>query len=167
PGLLLDLTAADGDTITATDLERAMKAAGHRPDPGDIVLLDTGAARWAGQRRYFTDFRGLGGDGVELLLDLGVRVIGTDAFSLDAPFAAMIARYRETGDPAALWPAHFAGRRREFCQLERLANLSALPAPTGFTVACFPVKIARAGAAWARAVALISEPGGAAAATPP
>ncbi|NUR93173.1 MAG: cyclase family protein, partial [Nonomuraea sp.] len=46
PGLLLDLTAADGDTITAPDLERAMKAAGHRPDPGDIVLLDTGAARW-------------------------------------------------------------------------------------------------------------------------
>ncbi len=96
------------------------------------------------------------GDGpaTHLLLDLGVRVIGTDAFSLDAPFGDIIRRYRETKDRSVLWPAHFAGREREYCQLERLANLDALP-PYGFRLTCFPVKITGAGAGWTRAVALV------------
>jgi len=89
------------------------------------------------------------------LLDLGVKVIGTDAFSLDAPFGDIIRRYRETGDRSVLWPAHVAGRFREYCQIERLANLGALPRAHGFLVSCFPVKIAGAGAGWTRAVALI------------
>jgi kynurenine formamidase len=53
-----------------------------------------------------------------------------------------------------LWPAHFVGRKREYCQIERLANLGALPAPTGFTVHALPVRITGAGAGWTRAVAL-------------
>jgi cyclase len=110
-----------------------------------------------GTQRYFTDFVGLDGPAVHLLLDLGVRVIGTDAFSLDAPFADIIARYRETGDSSVLWPAHVTGRSREYCQVERLGNLEALPAPYGFHVACFPVKIAGAGAGWTRAVAMVDE----------
>lgn len=94
---------------------------------------------------------------MELLLDLGVRVIGTDAFSLDAPFADIIARYRATGDRSVLWPAHFTGRRREYCQIERLAGLASLPGPYGFRVSCFPVKITGAGAGWARAVAIVDD----------
>ena len=58
---------------------------------------------------------------------------------------------------SVLWPAHFTGRRREFCQIERLANLDALPAPFGFYVSALPVKLAGAGAGWARAVAVIGE----------
>ena len=98
------------------------------------------------------------------LLDLGVRVIGTDAFSLDAPFTDILARWNATGDRSVLWPAHFAGRDREYCQIERLANLDQLPGPTGFTVSCFPVKIVGAGAGWARAVALVHDDGETAAA---
>jgi cyclase len=41
--------------------------------------------------------------------------------------------------------------------VERLANLDALPHPTGFRISCFPVKITNAGAAWARAVAWLDE----------
>ena len=45
---------------------------------------------------------------------------------------------------------------RGYCQLEKLHNLETLP-DDGFTVVCFPVKIARASAGWTRAVALVDE----------
>jgi hypothetical protein len=35
-----------------------------------------------------------------------------------------------------------------------LANLRALPAPFGFTVACFPVTLAGGSASWSRSVAI-------------
>jgi cyclase len=155
PGVLLDLTDVGRGTIGVDRIERELDRIGHRPNPLDIVLLRTGADRHVGTPAYFTDFAGLDGPATEFLLDLGVRVIGTDAFSLDAPFDHMIAAYRETRDASVLWPAHFAGREREYCQVERLTGLGALPAPTGFQVACFPVKITGAGAGWTRAVALV------------
>ncbi|MEU7181107.1 MULTISPECIES: cyclase family protein [Streptomyces] len=157
PGVLLDLSRYEGPTAGVRQIEREITRISRTPQPGDIVLLHTGASAWAGTQRYFTDFVGLDGPAVHLLLDFGVRVIGTDAFSLDAPFGATIERYRETGDRTVLWPAHVAGRSREYCQIERLANLTALPNSHGFHIACFPVKIAGAGAGWARAVAFVDE----------
>lgn len=153
PAVVLDLTAIGVGTATAADLTAELDRIGCHPAPLDIVLLKTGASRWLGTARYFTDFVGLDATAVNLLLDMGIRVIGTDAFSLDAPFTHIIQRYRETGDESVLWPAHMTGRQREYCQIERLANLERLPLPTGFTLSCFPVKIANAGAGWARAVA--------------
>lgn len=153
PGMVLDLTDAPAGVVGADRLEKEFARIGRRPRPLDIVLLRTGADARVGTSAYFTDFVGLDGPATHLLLDLGVRVIGTDAFSLDAPFGDIIARYRATGDRAVLWPAHFAGRQREYCQIERLAGLDRLPGPYGFTVSCFPVKITGAGAGWARAVA--------------
>ncbi|RKT55605.1 cyclase family protein [Saccharothrix australiensis] len=155
PGLLLDLRDEPPGAAGPDALERAFERAGARPAPMDVVLLWTGADVHLGTRKYFSEFTGLDGDAVRLLLDAGVRVIGTDAFSLDAPFPIIIERYLATGDRSVLWPAHFAGREREYCQIERLGSLGALPAPTGFRVVCFPVKLARAGAGWARAVAML------------
>lgn len=157
PGVVLDLTGHGTGTAGVADLRKEFERIDYTPEPYDIVLLNTGAAARAGTREYFTEFTGLDGPAVHLLLDLGVRVIGTDAFSLDAPFGDIINRYRRTGDRSVLWPAHFAGRGREYCQIERLANLDALPEPVGFRVMCLPVKIAGAGAAWARAVAVIGD----------
>ncbi|WP_199510899.1 cyclase family protein [Nucisporomicrobium flavum] len=156
PGVVLDLSDAPVGTIGAERLEEEFDRIGYTPRPYDIVLLNTGAERYAGTPEFFSDFAGLDGPATELLLDLGVRVVGTDAFSLDAPFASMIESFARTGDRSVLWPAHFAGRKRAYCQIERLANLSALP-PTGFTVSCFPIKITGAGAGWTRAVALIGD----------
>ncbi|MFC9975280.1 cyclase family protein [Spirillospora sp. NPDC127200] len=158
PGMVLDLTGHPTGAVGAAQIEKELARIGRRPDPLDIVLLRTGAAEWAGTRRYFTDFVGLDASAVHLLLDMGVRVIGTDAFSLDAPFGHIIERYRQTGDRSVLWPAHVAGRDREYCQVERLANLEALPAPYGFRVACLPVKIKGGGAGWTRAVAMVDDP---------
>ncbi|MGY3520322.1 cyclase family protein [Micromonospora sp. PTRAS2] len=157
PGVKLDLTGVSEGAVDAAFLEDAFERIGHRPQPGQIVLLHTGADRRSGTPAYFTDFIGLDDAATNLLLDLGVKVIGTDAFSLDAPFRHMIDRYHATGDRSVLWPAHFTGRRREFCQIERLAGLDRLPA-IGFTVSCFPVKITGAGAGWCRAVALLDDP---------
>ncbi|MFF0297125.1 cyclase family protein [Kitasatospora sp. NPDC004615] len=156
PALVLDVSDVGIGVIGVERIEKAFAELGHRPAPMDIVLLYTGASRHAGTPRYFTDFAGLDGPATDHLLDLGVRVIGTDAWSLDAPFGHMIRSYQETGDKSVLWPAHFAGRRREYCQVERLTNLDQLPGH-GFTVSCFPVKIAGAGAGWTRAVALVEE----------
>ncbi|MFC3998518.1 cyclase family protein [Nocardiopsis sediminis] len=157
PGMVLDLSKEPVGAVGPKVLRRAFERAGRPPQPMEIVLLRTGADERAGTPEYFTTFTGLDGAATRLLLNLGVRVIGTDAFSLDAPFGHMIEEYRRTGDRGVLWPAHFVGREREYCQIERLANLAALPAATGFTVACPPVKIAGAGAGWCRAVALIDE----------
>jgi len=154
PGYRLDATAARTGVVDEQWLRAEFKRIGRPPAAGDIVLLHTGADRRAGTPEFFTEFVGLDGPATNALLDLGVRVIGTDAFSLDAPFTNMISRYQATGDRSVLWPAHFAGREREYCQIERLANLGELPAGP-FTVSCFPVKIAGAGAGWCRAVALV------------
>lgn len=155
PGVVLDLTDAGTGVIGVERIEKELARIGYRPRPLDIVLLNTGASQYVGTPRYFTDFAGLDGPATDYLLDLGVRVIGTDAWSLDAPFGHMLRTFQETGDRSVLWPAHFAGRRREYCQVERLANLDALPRPFGFQVSCLPVKIAGAGAGWTRAVALV------------
>ncbi|MGV9297630.1 cyclase family protein [Amycolatopsis sp. NPDC003676] len=152
--LTLDLTGEAPGAVGAAALEKRFAALGREPRPGELVLLHTGADARAGTPAYFTEFTGLDHSAVTLLLDHGVRVIGTDAFSLDAPFTWMIEQFRSTGDRGVLWPAHFAGRTREYCQIERLANLGALPAQ-GFTVSCFPVKVKGAGAGWARAVAFV------------
>jgi cyclase len=157
PGVVLDITGRDAGTVDAASLEKELVRIGYRPEPLDIVLLNTGADRRAGRMEYFTDFVGLDESATDFLLDLGIRVVGTDAFSLDAPFTHIVAEFRRTGDPGKLWPAHRVGRRREFCQIERLSGLGELPRPYGFTVSAMPVKVKGAGAGWARAVALFDE----------
>jgi kynurenine formamidase len=67
----------------------------------------------------------------------------------------MAADFKATGDGSVLWEAHFAGIEREYCQVEKLANLGELPRASGFKVACFPIKVERGSAGWARVVAFV------------
>jgi kynurenine formamidase len=147
---------AAGEFITVEDLQKALERISYSLRPLDIVLLWTGADRRLDSPDYFAQ-PGLGRDGVLWLVEQGVKVIGIDAYTLDRPFAAMLADYRRTGDGRFIWPAHFAGIEREYCQIEKLANLSRLPRPHGFHVSCLPVKIRAASAAWCRAIALVPE----------
>jgi kynurenine formamidase len=157
PGVVLDVRhKAAGEFITVADLQAALERIGHRLQPLDIVLLHTGADRRLGSADYFAQ-PGLGREGVLWLVEQGVRVIGIDAYTLDRPFANMVADYRRTGDGRFIWPAHFAGIERSYCQIEKLANLDQLPRPTGFHVSCLPVKIRGASAGWCRAVALVPQ----------
>lgn len=59
--------------------------------------------------------------------------------------------YTKTGDPSA----HFSGIEKGYCHMEKLANLDKIRKPHGFKVACLPVKIKDASAAWVRTVAIV------------
>jgi kynurenine formamidase len=155
PGVRLDVRhKAPGEFITVEDLQEALRQIGHRLRPLDIVLLWTGADRRLHSADYFAQ-PGLGREGVLWLAEQGVKVIGIDAYTLDRPFASMVADFKRTGDGRFIWPAHFAGVTKEYCQIEKLANLHLLPGPTGFWVSCLPVKVKGASAGWCRAVALV------------
>jgi kynurenine formamidase len=155
PGVVLDMRHKPaGDFITIDNLRAALARINYELKPLDIVLLQTGADKRMESPAYFAQ-PGLGREGVLWLVGQGVRVIGIDAYTLDRPFANMLADYRRTGDGRFIWPAHFAGITREYCQIEKLANLDLIPRPFGFHVSCLPVKIKDASAAWCRAIALV------------
>ena len=80
--------------------------------------------------------------------------MGIDAWGWDRPLGMQAEEALERDEPGIFWEAHQADL--PYSQIERLVNLAALP-PTGFTVACFPLKIARASAAPARVVAILDD----------
>lgn len=158
PGVVLDLRHKKaGETITPEDLRQALGDIHYRLRPGDIVLLMTGADKRFTESDYFSAHPGMGRDATLWLLDRGIKVIGIDGWGFDRPVVPMLEDYVRTGDRSYLLPAHMVGREREYCHLEKLANLDHIPRPYGFQVACFPVKIERGSAGWVRAVALVEE----------
>ena len=84
----------------------------------------------------------------------GATVLGTDAVGWDRPFAVMAQAFKDTGDKQQLWDGHKAIRDKEAFIVQQLCNLGALPL-RGFHVGFFPLKLARASAAPARAVAFL------------
>jgi kynurenine formamidase len=155
PGVVLDFRSKpEGEELTVSDIKSGFENIGHSLRAGDIVLLNTGASRWWGTDSYPEHGVGLGRDATLWLVEQGVKVIGTDCWGLDRPFSYMRREYQQTSNINCIWPSHYAGQCREYCQLEKLANLDLLP-PRGFTVMCFPIKIVRASAGWTRVVAML------------
>jgi kynurenine formamidase len=156
PGVRLDFRhLEDGYIVRPEDVEAELTRIGHELKPLDIVLVNTRAGRCYGEEHYVSAGCGMGRDATLYLIERGVRVTGTDAWSWDAPFVHTQARYRETGDASLVWEGHRVGIDHGYCHLEKLHNLEAIPTNTPFTVACFPVKIKGASAGWTRAVAII------------
>jgi kynurenine formamidase len=157
PGVKLDFRGyADGHVVTDAELEAELLRSGHDLRPLDIVLMNTSAGARYGQPDYVDRGCGFGRDATLWLLKRGVRVVGTDAWSWDAPFRFTRERYKATKDASLIWEGHKAGREAGYCQIEKLSNLDQLPAD-GFWVSCFPYKIKAASAGFTRAVALIIE----------
>jgi kynurenine formamidase len=155
--VVLDFTWKEpGGEISKLDIEDQLAEIGHDISTGDIVLLETGADELWGQPEYLTEFPGMGAAATRYLVDQGVRVIGTDAYGFDKPFAEMATRYVDSDDNSELWPAHFAGRDVSYCQIEKMANLDALPRRTGIPLIAQPVKIQNASAGWVRPIAFIN-----------
>ncbi|MFC7228600.1 cyclase family protein [Salinirubellus salinus] len=156
--VVLDFTWKEpGSEITPDELDAQLEALDHELAPGEIVLLETGADDLWGTPEYLTEFPGMSGAATKHLVEQGVKVIGTDAYGFDKPFGEMGRRYVETGDEGELWPAHFAGRDVEYCQIEKLANLDALPRRTDVPLVTFPVVVEGASAGWVRPVAMFDE----------
>jgi kynurenine formamidase len=153
PGVVVDVRRkADGDAVTAAEMEAGIAEAGHDLRRGDIVLVRTGRDAFYSAPDYMSRGPGVTADATHWLFARGVRVMGIDAWGWDRPLhmqARDALAARRTG---IFWAAHQADL--PYCQIERLVNLEALPA-TGFRVACFPLRIVRASAAPARVVAVL------------
>ncbi len=157
PGVALDFCSLEeGKEISVDDLRSALHNIDYQLQPGDILLLQTGAARWWGDKSYPDRGVGLGGEATLWLIEQGIRIIGTDSWGLDRPFSYMRSEFQRTGNVSCIWPSHYAGRSKEYCQIEKLTNLDLLP-PRGFMVACFPIKVAKASAGWTRVVAMFHD----------
>jgi kynurenine formamidase len=157
PGVKLDFRhLRDGHVVTAAEVEAELARIGHTLQPLQIVVVNTAAGDRYGHDDYVQTGCGMGYDATMYLLERGVRVTGTDAWSWDAPFVHTAEKYKATGDAGLIWEGHKAGRDIGYCHLEKLHNLEALPA-TGFTLSCFPHKIRGASAGWTRAVAIIDD----------
>jgi kynurenine formamidase len=153
PGVVVDFTDRDdGEAISATDMETALRASGHELRAGDIVLVHTGRDAHYGSADYMSRGPGVTAGATRWLYDAGVRVMGIDAWGWDRPLHLQAADALAQDAPGIFWEAHQADL--DYCQIERLVNLGALP-PTGFTVFCLPLRIVGASAAPARVIAIV------------
>ena len=155
PGVKLDFRhLPDGHVVTPDEVAAELARIGHELQPLEIVVVNTRAGTAYGRPDYVSAGCGMGRDATLYLLERGVRLTGTDAWSWDAPFVHTKEKFAESGDASLIWEGHKAGRDIGYCHLEKLHNLEALP-PDGFTIACFPVKIRGASAGWTHAVAIL------------
>jgi len=155
PGVKRDFShLPHGHVVTAAEVEAELARICYELESLDIVLVQSGAVY--GTEGFTDQGVGLGAAATLWLTERGVEVVGTDAWSRDAPFSHTARRWAESRDPSIIWEGRKAGRIRPYYQIEKLANLASLP-PPGFMVSCFPVKIERASAGWIRAVAILEE----------
>ena len=155
PGVKLDFRhKADGDAITSAEIQAELQRIGHSLQPRDIVMMWTGRDALFGQTDYWLHGPGVTAEATHWLFDRGVRVMGIDAWGWDRPLPTQAEDAKAQNKPGIFWAAHQANL--PYSQIERLCNLTAIPA-TGFTVACFPLRIERGSAAPARVVAILEE----------
>ena len=158
-GVLVDFTdKPDGYKVMPEDFEKYFDKIHYGLQPGDIVLIRTGAMKNWGKAEYLTSGCGVSKAATLWLVDQGIHVVGTDAWSWDVPLPLTAKEFQKTGDASIIWEGHRAGREKAYCHIEKLANLESLPA-TGFTFYGFPVKIKKASAGWMRAVAMVKKEG--------
>ncbi len=157
PGVKLDFRRRpDGHVVQPDEIDAELGRIGHALQPGDIVLVNTAAGGRYGQDDYVDRGCGMGRAATLHLTGQGVRVVGTDGWSWDAPFCFTRERFARDRDPSIIWEGHRAGSAIPYCQIEKMANLDTLP-PRGFTVVSLPVKVHRGSGGWARPIALIDE----------
>ncbi|OLS14452.1 MAG: cyclase [Promethearchaeota archaeon CR_4] len=160
--IVLDCTdLAEGYVLEPSDIDVKLNAMGHSLNYRDIVCVHTTAPKYFGTVEYRDHGVGVGKAGTLHLLRQGVRVVGTDAWSWDAPFSITGEKWKQSlrdkkPNTSIIWEGHFAGIERGYCQLEKLVNLDKVPR-IGATIYCFPIKIAGASAGWVRAVASVPD----------
>ena len=154
-GVVLDMSGkADGEKIKVTDLETACSAIEYNLKPLDIVLIRTGRDAFYGQPDYVWRGCAMTALATRWLFDRGVRVMGIDAWGWDGPLNHQANEALARPETGVFWAAHQCDL--PYSQIERLVNLGSLP-PSGFKVACFPLKIQRGSAGPARVVAILPD----------
>jgi len=154
-GVVLDMTAkADGERIEVADIEGELERIGHELKERDIVLVRTGRDASYEDPGYIALGPGVTAEATRWLFERGVRVMGIDAWGWDAPLYMQAQEALERDEAGVFWAAHQADL--PYSQIERLVNLDQLP-PSGFKVACFPLRLVGASAAPARVVAIVAD----------
>ena len=157
PGVKLDFRSLeDGYIVTPDDIDRELHRIDYKLKPFDIVVVNTSAGARFGTTAFPQSGCGMGREATLHLASKGIKVVGTDAWSWDAPFKYVAERYAKHRDASIIWEGHKAGMEVEYCQIEKLRHLDLLP-PYGFRISCFPVKIHAASAGWTRAVAILDD----------
>ncbi len=152
-GVVLDFTGRErGQAIRPEEIEAELERIGYRLKPLDIVLVRTGMDAFYDDPNYFLLGPGVTPEATRWLFDRGIRVMGIDAWSWDAPLDLEAEAALKERRPGIFWAAHQADL--PYAQIERLVNLDKLP-PFGFKVAAFPLKIEGASAGPARVVAIL------------
>ena len=155
PGVVLDIRHLHVNAAaTVDDAAEALDKTDHCLQAGDIVLIRTGNDEYFGTREYFARGPGVSAEATRWLIDKGIRMMGIDAWGWDSPLIEQARVATQTGRRDVFWAAHFVGVEREYCQIERLTNLGALPS-TGFIVSAFPLKIKGGSAGLSRVVAIL------------
>jgi kynurenine formamidase len=152
PGVVIDATdRADGEALSAADVEERVP---RQLQSKDIVLVHSGRDAYADDLDYIARGPGMTAEATRWLFERGVRVMGIDAWSWDAPLHLQAEEAKRTGEAGVFWAAHQVDL--PYAQIERLCNLAELPLQ-GFQVACLPLRIERASAAPARVVAILPD----------
>ena len=143
PAVCLDVTGFQPQTdITAEDLDRIEAESPVQVQRGDIVLFHTATwNRYVGDKRYLTDFPGLGESAAEWIVQRGVKTFGVDSPTPDNP-------------SSKTYPVHMMCRREHITHYENLANLDQV-VNRRFTFVGFPLKVRGAHGGPTRAVALV------------
>ena len=104
PGVKLDFRAfEDGYIVTPDDIEQELRRINYALQPFDIVVVNTSAGARFGTTEYPQSGCGMGRDATLHLTAKGVRVVGTDAWSWDAPFKYVAERYARDRDASIIW----------------------------------------------------------------
>ena len=146
----------DGHLILSGDFKAALRDMNYALKPGDIVLVQSGAAPYWGTEAYIRKGCGMGREATLWLLDQGVHIVGTDAWSWDPPLLYEAANFSVSKDKSLIWEGHLAGIEKGYFQMEKLTNLDKLP-NYGFKVFCHPIKLRGCSGGWVRPVAMIAE----------
>jgi len=104
--------------VTPDDIDAELKRIGHTLRRSRSSWSTPVRAATTGKTDYLLRGCGMGRDATLHLLQQGIRVTGTDAWSWDAPFAHTARRFAETGDGSIIWEGHKAGREIGYCHIE-------------------------------------------------
>jgi kynurenine formamidase len=118
------------------------------------VLVRTGRDAFYAELDYMARGPGVTAAATRWLYEQGVRVMGIDAWGWDRPLHLQAQEALARGEAGIFWAAHQVDLA--YSQIERLANLGALPS-AGFHVSCFPLRIVGASAAPARVVGILED----------
>ncbi|MCG7337220.1 cyclase family protein [Sporosarcina sp. ACRSM] len=155
-GVVLDFTdKPPAYEVSIKDLQQKLLEINYTLKPYDIVMIRSDADKKRYEKNYADIHVGVSAEATFWLIEQGIKVMGTDGWGWDTPLKVQAADFANNPRPDVLWAAHYVGKEKEYCQIEKLANLDQLP-PFGFKVSVFPVKIKGGSGGWTRAVAIVN-----------